>query len=185
MELLNIKNLDLDGKKVFIRCDFNVPMDEFGNISDDRRIRSAIATVNFCLDQDCAVILASHLGRPKGEVNSKYSLLPVARRIHHLLKRDVIMADDVVGNDAITKAQNLKGGEVLLLENLRYEAGETENDLELSKKLASMADIYINDAFGVSHRAHSSVAGITEFFDDEHKAAGFLLLKEITFFGKL
>ncbi len=185
MELLNIKNLDLAGKKVFIRCDFNVPMDEFGNISDDRRIRSAISTINYCLDQDCAVVLASHLGRPKGEAVEKYSLVPVARRIQHLLKRDVIMAQDVVGEDAIAKALGLKGGEVLLLENLRFEAGETQNDKQLSKKLASMVDIYINDAFGVCHRAHSSVAGIAEFFDDEHKAAGFLLQKEIQFFGKL
>ena len=185
MELLNIKNLNLTGKKVFIRCDFNVPMDEFGNISDDRRIRSAISTINYCLDQDCAVILASHLGRPKGVVNEKYSLMPVARRIHHLLKRDVIMATDVVGEDAMAKASELQSGEVLLLENLRYESGETENAKELSSKLASMADFYVNDAFGVSHRAHSSVAGITEFFDDLHKAAGYLLQKEITFFGKL
>jgi len=185
MELLSIKNLDLVNKKVFIRCDFNVPMDEFGNISDDRRIRSALATINFCLDQDCAVIVASHLGRPKGEVNEKYSLKSVARRLHKLLKRDVVLANDVVGNDAITKAKELKATEVLLLENLRYEAGETENDSKLSEKLADMADFYINDAFGVSHRAHASVAGITKFFDDEHKAAGFLLQKEIQFFAKL
>ena len=185
MELLNIKKLDLANKKVFIRCDFNVPMDEFGNISDDRRIRSALSTVNFCLDQDCAVILASHLGRPKGEVNEKYSLIPVARRLHQLLKREVTLAQDVVGEDAVAKASELKGGEVLLLENLRYEAGETNNDTELSKKLADMADIYINDAFGVSHRAHSSVAGITEFFNNDNKAAGFLLQREIQFFGKL
>jgi len=185
LELLNIKKLDLADKKVFIRCDFNVPMDEFLNISDDRRIRSAVATINFCLDQDCAVILASHLGRPKGEVVEKYSLAPVAKRLHHLLKRDVILANDVVGEDAITKAKNLKGGEVLLLENLRFEEGETKNDEELSKKLASLAEIYINDAFGVSHRAHASVEGITHFFDNEHKSAGFLLEKEIRFFGKL
>lgn len=185
MELLNIKKLDLENQKVFIRCDFNVPMDEFGNISDDRRIRSAIATINYCLDQDCAVIVASHLGRPKGEVVEKYSLTPVARRLQQLLKRHVELAKDVVGEDAITKAKNLPRHEVLLIENLRYEAGETENDRDLSRKLASMADFYINDAFGVSHRAHSSVAGITEFFDDEHKAAGFLLQREMKFFGKL
>jgi phosphoglycerate kinase len=185
LELLNIKHLDLIGKKVFIRCDFNVPMDEFGNISDDRRIRSAISTINFCLDQDCPVILASHLGRPEGAVNKKYSLVPVARRIQHLLKRDVLMANDVVGQDAITKAENLKSSQVLLLENLRFEPGETSNDEEFASKLASMADVYINDAFGVSHRAHASVEGITHFFDNEHKAAGFLLQKEITFFGKL
>ncbi|MCK4737911.1 MAG: phosphoglycerate kinase [Sulfurimonas sp.] len=185
MELLNIKNLDMSGKKVFIRCDFNVPMDEFGNISDDRRIRSAISTINYCLDQDCAVVLASHLGRPKGEVVEKYSLVPVARRIQHLLKRDVVLSTDVVGEDAQAKVNALKSSEVLLLENLRFEAGETENDKELSERLASMADFYINDAFGVSHRAHSSVEGITHHFDENHKAAGFLLQKEIDFFGKL
>lgn len=185
MELLNIKKLDLANKKVFIRCDFNVPMDEFGNISDDRRIRSALSTINFCLDQDCAVILASHLGRPKGEVNEKYSLAPVARRIHQLLHKEITLAKDVVGEDATSKAKNLKDGEVLLLENLRFEAGETKDDDELSKKLADMAEIFINDAFGVSHRAHSSVHGITKFFDDAHKAAGFLLDREIQYFGKL
>jgi phosphoglycerate kinase len=185
LELLNIKNLDLAGKKVFIRCDFNVPMDEFGNISDDRRIRSALSTINYCLDQDCAVILASHLGRPDGQVVAKYSLVPVARRLQHLLKREVILAKDVIGEDAILNASELKPGGVLILENLRYEEGETKNDKELSKKLASMADFYINDAFGVSHRAHSSVEGITHFFDEKHKAAGFLLQKEIEFLGKI
>jgi len=185
MELLNIKKLDLSGKKVFVRCDFNVPMDEFGNISDDRRIRSALATLNYCLDQDCAIILASHLGRPKGEVVEKYSLSPVARRLHQLLKTDIILAHDVVGDDAISKAANLKPSEVMLLENLRFEKGETSNDDDFASKLASMADFYINDAFGVSHRAHASVEGITKYFDNEHKAAGFLLDKEINFFGKL
>ncbi|EQB39841.1 phosphoglycerate kinase [Sulfurimonas hongkongensis] len=185
MELLNIKNLDLAGKKVFIRCDFNVPMDEYGNISDDRRIRSALSSINYCLDQECAVILASHFGRPRGKVDEKYSLVPVARRIQHLLKREVIIAKDVIGPDAISKAAALEKSQVLLLENLRFEEGETKNDRELSEKLASMAEFYINDAFGVSHRAHASVEGITHFFDNEHKAAGFLLQKEITFFSKL
>jgi len=185
MELLSIKRLDLQNKKVFIRCDFNVPMDEFGNITDDRRIRSALATINYCLDMDAQVILASHFGRPKGEVNEKYSLKPVARRLHQLLHKEIVMAEDVVGEDAMTKANGLQSGEVLLLENLRFEAGETKNDPEFAKKLAEMADIYINDAFGVSHRAHASVEGITHYFDNEHKAAGFLLEKEITFFGKL
>jgi phosphoglycerate kinase len=185
MELLNIKNLDLARKKVFIRCDFNVPMDEFGNISDDRRIRSAVATINYCLDLDCAVILASHFGRPKGEVDNKYSLAPVARRLQQLLKREVFLTKDVVGDDAMEQTAKLERHQVLLLENLRFEAGETKNSEELSKKLASMAEFYINDAFGVSHRAHASVEGITKFFDNEHKAAGFLLKKEIEFFGKL
>jgi len=185
VELLNIKKLDLAGKKVFIRCDFNVPMDEFGNISDDRRIRSAIATINYCLDQSCSVILASHLGRPKGEIIEKYSLAPVARRLQQLLKHDVTLAKDVVGEDAMQKASALKEGEILLLENFRFEVGETKNDATLAEKLASMAEFYVNDAFGVSHRAHASVEGITHFFDNEHKAAGFLLEREINFFGKL
>lgn len=185
MQLYSIKDLDLSGKKVFIRCDFNVPMDEFGNITDDRRIRSAISTINYCLDQDCAIILASHMGRPKGEFSEKYSLVPVQRRLHQLLKREIILSKDVVGEDALEKAANLKCCEILLLENLRFEKGETKNDVELAEKLASMADIYINDAFGVSHRAHASVDGITTHFDTEHKAAGFLLQKEIQFFGTL
>ncbi|MEA1982695.1 MAG: phosphoglycerate kinase [Campylobacterota bacterium] len=185
MELLHLKKLNLANKKVFIRCDFNVPMDEFGNISDDRRIRSAVATINYCLDQDCAVILASHLGRPKGEVVEKYSLAPVALRLQQLLKRQVELAPSVVGEDTMKLATELPRHEVLLLENLRYEAGETVNDAVLSEKLASMAEFYVNDAFGVSHRAHASVEGITKFFDDEHKSAGFLLEREITFFGKL
>jgi len=185
VELLNIKNLDLENKKVFIRCDFNIPMDEFENISDDRRIRSAVATINYCIDQNCAIILASHLGRPDGKVNTKYSLTPVARRLHQILKREIVLAKDVVGEDAISKAKALQPTQILLLENLRFEAGETENDKNLSQKLASMAEFYINDAFGVSHRAHSSVEGITHFFVEKHKAAGFLLQKEMLFFGKL
>ncbi|OIP52858.1 MAG: phosphoglycerate kinase [Helicobacteraceae bacterium CG2_30_36_10] len=185
MKLLDIKDLNLAGKKVFIRCDFNVPMDEFGNISDDRRIRSALATINYCLDRDCAVIIASHLGRPEGKVVAKDSLLPVAKRLIKLLKKDVTLAKDVVGEDAMSKAAALKQNEILLLENLRYEPGETKNDKELSAKLASMAEFYINDAFGVSHRAHASVEGITRLFENEHKAGGFLLQKEIEFFSKL
>ncbi|MBU0631163.1 phosphoglycerate kinase [bacterium] len=185
MELYSIKDLDLKNKKVFIRCDFNVPTDEYNNITDDRRIRSALATINYCLDQECAVILASHFGRPEGKFDEKYSLAPVQKRLFQLLKRDVVLASDVVGEDAMQKVSELKNGEVLLLENLRFEAGETKNNEELSKKLASMADIYINDAFGVSHRAHASVEGITHFFDNNSKAAGFLLQKEIQFFATL
>ncbi len=185
MELLDIKHLDIYRKKVFIRCDFNVPMDDFGNITDDRRIRSAIATINYCLDQDCAVILASHMGRPKGEVNSKYSLEPVRLRLQQMLKRHVELAKDVVGEDAKKKAAELPVHEVLLLENLRFERGEEKNDDAFAKTLSEMAEFYINDAFGVSHRAHASVEGITKFFDDNHKAAGFLLQKEIKFFDTL
>jgi len=185
MQLLSIKDCDIKGKKVFIRCDFNVPMDDYGNITDDRRIRSAISTIQFCLDQGCAIVLASHFGRPEGKVDPEYSLSPIARRLHQLLKVEVKMAEDVVGTSAMELAAKLQGGEVLLLENLRFEKGETKNDPALSKALASMAEIYINDAFGVSHRAHSSVEGITAYFDDDHKAAGFLLQKEIQFFGTL
>jgi phosphoglycerate kinase len=185
MQLYSIKDLDLTGKKVFIRCDFNVPIDEFSNITDDRRIRSALATINYCLDHDCAIILASHLGRPKGEVNEKYSLLPVQRRLHQLLKREIKLTKDVVGEDAKKAVAEMKCCDVILLENLRFEAGETKNDAELSAALADMADIYINDAFGVSHRAHASVEGITHHFDEQHKAAGFLLQKEIQFFSTL
>lgn len=185
MQLLSIKECDIKGKKVFIRCDFNVPMDDYGNITDDRRIRSALSTISYCLDQGCAIILGSHFGRPKGEPDEKYSLAPIARRLHQLLKINIKMAEDVVGKSAMKLSAELQPGEILLLENLRFEKGETKNDPELSRSLASMADVYINDAFGVSHRAHASVEGITEHFDEAHKAAGFLLQKEIQFFGTL
>ncbi|MGE4472982.1 MAG: phosphoglycerate kinase, partial [Sulfuricurvum sp.] len=185
MQLLGIKECDIHGKKVFIRCDFNVPMDDYGNITDDRRIRSALSTIHYCLDQECAIVLGSHFGRPKGEPDEKYSLAPIARRLHQLLKIEIQMAEDVIGKSAKEMAANLKKGEVMLLENLRFEKGETKNDPELSAALASMVEVYINDAFGVSHRAHASVEGITAHFDTEHKAAGFLLQKEIQFFGTL
>jgi len=185
MKLLTIKDMDLNGKKVFIRCDFNVPLDEFGNITDDRRIRAALQTIRYCLDCECAIILASHMGRPKGEFDKKYSLEPVAKRLHILLHQDIILAKDVIGEDAMTKAKALKSGEILLLENVRFEAGETKNDPELAKKFASMAEFYINDAFGVSHRTHASVEAIAYFFDTHHKGAGFLLQKEIKYFHKL
>ncbi|MDD4884197.1 phosphoglycerate kinase, partial [Sulfuricurvum sp.] len=185
MQLLGIKECDIHGKKVFIRCDFNVPMDDYGNITDDRRIRSALSTIHYCLDQECAIVLGSHFGRPKGEPDEKYSLAPIARRLHQLLKIEIQMAEDVIGESAKKMASNLKKGEVMLLENLRFEKGETKNDPELSAALASMVEVYINDAFGVSHRAHASVEGITAHSDTEHKAAGFLLQKEIQFFGTL
>ncbi|EAH7688332.1 phosphoglycerate kinase [Campylobacter jejuni] len=183
-DIISIKDIDLAKKKVFIRCDFNVPQDDFLNITDDRRIRSAIPTIRYCLDNGCSVILASHLGRPK-EISSKYSLEPVAKRLARLLDKEIIMAKDVIGEDAKTKAMNLKAGEILLLENLRFEKGETKNDENLAKELASMVQVYINDAFGVCHRAHSSVEAITKFFDEKHKGAGFLLQKEIDFASNL
>ena len=185
MHIKSIKELELGaGDRVFIRCDFNVPLDEYGNITDDRRIRAALPTIRYCLDNDCKVVLASHLGRPKG-YDPKYSLKPVAKRLHTLLKQEIIMAQDVVGEDAKSKAKKLQEGEILLLENLRFEAGETKNDPEFAKELSQFGEFYINDAFGVSHRAHASVEAITRFYDKNHKAAGFLLLKEIKYLYKL
>ncbi len=183
-----IKDLDIDGKRVFIRCDFNVPQDEFGNITDDRRIRAALQTIRYCIDRDCKVILASHAGRPKGEgYEEKYSLRLVERRLNILLKikKALYISSDVVGPDAKAKADALQPGEVLLLENLRFEAGETTNDEVFAKELADYADIYINDAFGACHRKHASIYAITDFFDREHRAAGFLMSKEVNFFGKV
>ena len=186
MKVNSIKDLEISkGDKVFLRCDFNVPLDEFGNITDDKRIREALPTIKHLLDIEAKIILASHMGRPKGEFNEKYSLKPVAKRLSHLLHQDIILANDVVGDDATNKANNLNDSDILLLENLRFEAGETKDDEEFAKKLASFADFYINDAFGVSHRAHASVHAITKNFDNTHKGAGFLLLKEINFFHKL
>ena len=182
MKLQEIKNIDIAGKKVFIRCDFNVPMDEDNNITDDRRIRSALNTIRYCIDNDCAVILASHFGRPKGGFEEEFSLVPIARRLHTLLKQEIKMAPGIICDETINMAKELQSGEILLLENMRFELGETKNDETLSAKLASMAEVYINDAFGVSHRAHSSVEGIAKYFDMEHKAAGFLMAKEIKFF---
>jgi phosphoglycerate kinase len=183
-----LKDIEIDGKRVFIRCDFNVPKDEFGNITDDRRIRSALQTIRYCIDRDCKVILASHYERPEpGKYEERYSLKPVAKRLNTLLKikNEFHMAEDVIGPDAKEKAANMKAGDVLLLENLRYEAGETENDEAFARELASFADIYVNDAFGACHRKHASIYAIAEQFDKEHKAAGFLMSKEVNFFGKV
>jgi len=183
-----LKDLNIDGKRVFIRCDFNVPKDEFGNITDDRRIRSALATIRYCIDRDCKIILASHYERPEpGNYEEKYSLAPIAKRLRTLLKieNDIFMAEDVVGEDAKAKAAAMKQGDLLLLENLRYEAGETENDMTFAEQLASFAEFYINDAFGACHRKHASIDAITKFFDADHKAAGFLMSKEINFFSKV
>lgn len=180
--LLFIKDIKFKkDSKVFIRCDFNVPMDEYQNITDDRRIRSSLATIKYCLDEGLAVILASHLGRPKNGFDESFSLESVAKRLSRLIKKDVKFVKDVTGELAKNAVNELKSGEILLLDNLRFEKGETKNDEEFAKKLANFATYYINDAFGVCHRAHASVHAITKFFDDEHKAAGFLLQNEINF----
>ena len=182
-----IKDINIDRKTVFIRCDFNVPKDDDGNITDDRRIRGALQTIRYCLDRDCKIILASHYERPQpGKYEEKFSLKPVVQRLHTLLKLadNISLAKDVVGVDAKAKAKALSAGDVLVLENLRYEAGETKNDIEFAKELASMVDVYINDAFGACHRAHASIDAMARLFDSDTKAAGFLLNKEVTFFDK-
>lgn len=183
-----IKDINIDGKRVFIRCDFNVPKDDEGNITDDRRIREALPTIRYCLDRDCKVILASHYERPEpGKYEEKYSLKPVKLRLRKLLKLngEVKIADDVVGPDAKSKAAALKAGEILILENLRYEAGETSNDENFAKELASLADVYINDAFGACHRKHASIYALAQQFAPENRGIGFLMNKEINFFSKV
>lgn len=183
-----IKDIKIEGKRVFIRCDFNVPKDDEGNITDDRRIREALPTIRYCLDRDCKIILASHYERPTpGVYEEKYSLMPVKLRLRKLLKLDneIKMANDVVGPDAKEKAANLQPGEILLLENLRYEAGETSNDEAFAKELASLADVYINDAFGACHRKHASIYALAQQFAPENRAVGFLMNKEINFFHKV
>lgn len=180
MNKKTVKDIDLKGKKVFVRCDFNVPMDENGNITDNTRIVAALPTIKYLLEQNCKLILASHLGRPKGEFKPEYSLAPVAKELSKLLGKEVIMAKDVVGEDATSKASSLKEGEILLLENVRFHKEETENDTEFSKKLASMAEIFVNDAFGTAHRAHSSTTGIASYLP---AVSGFLIEKELKFLG--
>ena len=181
MNKKTVKDIDLKGKKVFVRCDFNVPMDENQNITDNTRIVAALPTINYLLEQNCKIILASHLGRPKGEFKPEFSLKPVAKELSKLLNKEVIMAEDVVGEDAMKKASELKEGEILLLENVRFHREETDNDPEFAKKLASMAEVYVNDAFGTAHRAHSSTTGIADYLP---AVAGFLIEKELKFLGE-
>ena len=180
MNKKTVKDIDLKGKKVFVRCDFNVPMDENQNITDNTRIVAALPTIKYLLEQNCKVILASHLGRPKGEFKPEFSLAPVAKELSKLLGQEVIMAKEVIGEDAMAKAANLKEGEILLLENVRFHKEETDNDPEFSKKLASMAEVYVNDAFGTAHRAHASTTGIASYLP---AVAGFLIEKELKFLG--
>ncbi|MBF0483621.1 MAG: phosphoglycerate kinase [Candidatus Omnitrophica bacterium] len=180
MNKLTVKDLNLKGKKVIVRCDFNVPLDEKLNITDDRRITESLPTIKFILEQKPAkLILMSHLGRPEGQVVPEMSLKPVAARLEKLLNQKVLMLDDCVG-DKVKSAIGASKETVVLLENLRFYKAETKNDPEFSKKLADLADVYVNDAFGTAHRAHASTEGITHYLKS---AAGFLLEKEIKYLG--
>ena len=181
MNKKTIKDIDLKDKKVLVRCDFNVPMDGEQNITDNRRIVAALPTIKYLLEQNCKVVLCSHLGRPKGEFKPEYSLKPVAKELSKLLGKDVIMAEDVIGKDAKIKAENLKNGEVMLLENVRFHREETDNDPEFSKELASFGEIFVNDAFGTAHRAHASTEGVTKYLP---AVSGFLIEKELKFLGE-
>ena len=175
-----VEDIDVKGKKVLVRCDFNVPLAD-GKITDDKRIRESIKTLKYLLDNGAAVIACSHLGRPKGEFNMKYSLAPVAARLSELLGIDVAMASDVIGEDAKAKAAALKPGEMMLLENVRFHKEEEKNDPAFAKELASMAEIYVNDAFGTAHRAHASTAGVADYLP---AVCGYLIQKEISIMGQ-
>ncbi|MEI3392798.1 MAG: phosphoglycerate kinase [Clostridia bacterium] len=181
MNKKTVKDIDLKNKKVLVRCDFNVPMDENRNITDNRRIVAALPTIKYLLEQNCKVVLCSHLGRPKGEFKPEFSLKPVAKELSKLLGQEVIMAEDVIGEDAKNKAENLKNGEVLLLENVRFHREETDNDPEFAKKLASFGEVFVNDAFGTAHRAHASTEGVTKYLP---AVSGFLIEKELKFLGE-
>lgn len=181
MNKKTVKDIDVNGKKVLVRCDFNVPIDsETGKITDNRRIRAALPTIQYLLDHNAKVILCSHLGRPKGEFNLKYSLKPVAEELSKLLNKDVKLAKDVIGESAKELTSNMKEGDIVLLENVRFHKEEEQNDPEYSKALASMAEIYVNDAFGTAHRAHSSTTGVADYLP---AVSGFLIEKELEFLG--
>lgn len=180
MNKKTIRDINLEGKKVLVRCDFNVPLDENFNITDNRRIVGALPTIKYLLEKNCKVILCSHLGRPKGEVKKEFSLAPVAKELSRLLGKEVKLANDIIGESAKELTSNMNNGDIVLLENVRFDAREEANDKEFAKELANMAEIYVNDAFGTAHRAHSSTAGVAEFLP---AVAGFLMEKEINFLG--
>jgi len=187
MAIKYIDEIKLEGKRVFIRADLNVPLTESGDVADDTRIQEVLPTIRYALRNGAKVIIASHLGRPKGKADPKYSIKPVAKRLQELLDREVIVPEEIsseiVSDGVRLLASQLKEGQILMLENLRFNAGEEKNDPEFSKQLASLCEIYVNDAFAVSHRAHASVEGITKFVDT--CVAGFLMRKEIKYLGKL
>ena len=180
MNKKTVRDIDVSNKKVLVRCDFNVPQDESGNITDNRRIVGALPTIKYLIENGAKVILCSHLGRPKGGFEDKYSLKPVAAELSKLLEKEVKMADDVIGDSAKGLISNLQNGEVVLLENVRFHKEEEENAKEFSKELASLAEVYVNDAFGTAHRAHSSTEGVSAFLP---AVSGFLIEKELEFLG--
>ena len=181
MNKKTVRDIDVKGKRVLVRCDFNVPQDENGNITDNRRIVGALDTIRYLLDNKAKVILCSHLGRPKGEVKPEFSLAPVAKELSRLLGKEVKLANDIIGESAKGLVSNLKEGEAILLENVRFDKREEANDPEFSKELASLAEIYVNDAFGTAHRAHASTAGVAAYLP---AVSGFLIEKELKFLGE-
>jgi len=180
MNKKTVRDIDVKGKKVLVRCDFNVPQDENGNITDNRRIVSALDTIKYLLDNNAKVILCSHLGRPKGEFKPEFSLKPISTELARLLGKDVKLAKDVIGEDAKNLVNSMGEGEVILLENVRFHREETDNDPEFSKELASFAELFVNDAFGTAHRAHASTAGVADYLP---AVSGFLIEKELNFMG--
>ncbi|MDD4080574.1 MAG: phosphoglycerate kinase [Eubacteriales bacterium] len=181
MHKKTIRDIPLKGKRALVRVDFNVPMDDAGQITDDNRIQGALPTIGYLMEHGAKVILMSHMGRPKGAVNPKYSLAPVAKKLSELLGHKVRMAKDVIGPDADTAVAELKDGGVVLLENLRFHAEEEKNDPDFAKKLASYGDVYVNDAFGTAHRAHASTEGVAHYLP---AVSGFLIEKELQFLGQ-
>ena len=181
MNKKTVRDIDVKGKKVLVRCDFNVPQDENGNITDNRRIVSALDTIKYLLDNNAKIILCSHLGRPKGEFKKEFSLAPIATELSKLLGKEVKLAKDVIGESAQKLVNNMKDGDIVLLENVRFHREETDNDPEFAKKLASFADVYVNDAFGTAHRAHASTAGVAAYLP---AVSGFLIEKELDFMGE-
>jgi phosphoglycerate kinase len=175
---LTIEDVDIKGKKVFIRADFNVPLDDNLKIPDDRRIRSTLPTIDYAIDEGAKVILSSHLGRPKGKVDPRLSLAPVAKRLQRLLNKEVSFAPDCIGGQVEELVSKMKDGDVLLLENLRFHPGEEKNDQKFARALANLGDVYVNDAFGAAHRAHASIVGVTKFLP---AVAGLLLREEIEY----
>ncbi|MBC8382727.1 MAG: phosphoglycerate kinase [Candidatus Cloacimonetes bacterium] len=181
MHKKTVSDIDVNGKKVLVRVDFNVPLDEHQNITDDTRINAALPTINYLLNHNAAVILMSHLGRPKGEVKSSFSLEPVAKRLEKITGKKVYFVHDCIGDEVKQAAKNLKPGEILLLENTRFHPEEKKNNPEFAKELASLADVFVNDAFGTAHRAHASNVGVTEYLPS---VVGFLIEKEIEYLNK-